>query len=274
MNDRPRAGIRRGDEVDHRPGAMAEGVTKTMRFAELRYLWGSDLYRHYGRADLWTYLKMLLIYWEPPGAKYAFLLRLCAYFGAARPRALFLPLFVAARVVLKHWEYKYHIRIPPAARIGPGLYIGHFGDVGVNSRAVIGANCNISQGVSVGQASRGRRQGYPVIGDNVFIGPGAKVIGRVRIGDNVAIGANCVVTRDIPDNAVVVGVPGRVISYVGSTDYILNADYDRHRGCPGRPAAGNGRDAAVIAQHERPSPAREVAPAVPDEAPDERLILS
>jgi serine O-acetyltransferase len=204
-----------------------------MRFAELRYLWYTDLYRHYGRADLWSFLKMLLVYWEPPGAKYAFVLRLCRFFQVAQPRLLTAPFYVISRIALKHLEYKFHIRIPPATQIGPGLYVGHFGDIGVNRRAIIGANCNISQGVSIGQASRGKRKGYPVIGDNVFIGPGAKIIGRVNIGDNVAIGANCVVTRDIPDNAVVVGVPGRVISYDGSADYIINCDYATDQ--PGAP---------------------------------------
>jgi serine O-acetyltransferase len=91
---------------------------------------------------------------------------------------------------------------------------------------VIGDNCNISQGVTIGEANRGPRKGTPVIGNNVYIGPGAKIIGAVHIGNNVAVGANCVVTRDVPDGAVVVGVPGRVISYEGSKGYIIRTDYD------------------------------------------------
>lgn len=232
----------------------------SMRFADLRRLWRSDLYRHYGRANLGTFTRMLLVYWEPPGAKYAFLLRLCRYTQEARPRALFAPLFVITRILLKRWEYAFHIRIPPQTAIGPGLYIGHFGDIGVNRRAVIGANCNLSQGVSIGQASRGRRKGCPVIGDNVFVGPGAKIIGRVRIGDNVAIGANCVVTRDIPDNAVVVGVPGRVISYAGSADYILNTDYDAG---PAASRADTGEDHLLTAEATAPQCASADASARP-----------
>jgi serine O-acetyltransferase len=85
---------------------------------------------------------------------------------------------------------------------------------------VIGRNCNISQGVTLGQANRGPRKGYPVIGDNVYIGPGAKVIGNVRVGSKVAIGANCVVTRDVPDNAVAVGIPGHVVSSERSAGYV------------------------------------------------------
>ena len=74
--------------------------------------------------------------------------------------------------------------------------------------------------------NRGKKKGYPQLGDNVYIGPGAKIIGAIRIGNNVAIGANCVVTKDIPDNAVVVGIPGKVISNQGSVGYVNRTDYD------------------------------------------------
>jgi serine O-acetyltransferase len=67
--------------------------------------------------------------------------------------------------------------------------------------------------------------GYPTLGDNVYIGPGAKKVGAVRIGNNVAIGANCVVTKNIPGNSVVVGIPGRIISQDGSTGYVQRTDY-------------------------------------------------
>jgi len=95
----------------------------------------------------------------------------------------------------------------------------------VSDYAQIGKNCNISHGVTVGQMNRGGRKGTPTIGDNVYIGPGARVIGQIRIGNNVAIGANTVVTKDVPDNAVLVGAPGRVISLNDSTDYVMNTDY-------------------------------------------------
>ena len=64
-----------------------------------------------------------------------------------------------------------------------------------------------------------------MIGRNVYIGPGAKIVGAVHVGDDVAIGANCVVTDDVPDHAVVVGVPGRVISFDGSAGYVNRTDY-------------------------------------------------
>lgn len=100
------------------------------------------------------------------------------------------------------------IELPRAARIGPGLYIGHFGGITVARDAVIGSNCNLSQNVTIGVAGTGARRGVPVIGDNVYIGPGARVFGNIRVGNNVQIGANAVVHADIPDDADVVLDPG------------------------------------------------------------------
>jgi serine O-acetyltransferase len=82
--------------------------------------------------------------------------------------------------------------------------------------------------VTLGKSNRGKNKGSPVLGDNVYIGPGAKIVGGIRVGDNVAIGANCVVAKNIPDNAVVVGVPGEVISMDGSVGYINRIDYEQY----------------------------------------------
>jgi serine O-acetyltransferase len=128
-------------------------------------------------------------------------------------------------MLLYHYECKYGIRIAVKTKIGSGLYIGNYSGIFVNTDVVIGKNFNISMGVGIGEANRGPRKGAAVIGDNVYIGPGARIVGKVKIGNNVAIGANCVVTRDIPDNAVVVGVPGKAISFNGSGDYIQYTDY-------------------------------------------------
>lgn len=98
----------------------------------------------------------------------------------------------------------------------------------VTPEAIIGKNCNLSQEVTIGITPRGERQGTPIIGDNVYIGPGAKIIGNVKIRNRVAIGANCVVTKDVPDNAVVVGIPGRVIAYQGSKGYVNQTDYEKN----------------------------------------------
>ena len=92
------------------------------------------------------------------------------------------------------------------------------GGIVINSKVKIGQNCNISQGVTIGAT----KKGVPKIKNNVYIGPGAKIFGDVLIGSNVSIGANAVVTKDINDNGVAVGIPAKTISYNGSTDYINN----------------------------------------------------
>ncbi len=158
-----------------------------------------------------------------PGFNYCVWMRVCGYFYAYRftRYTVFLPSLLA----LKRRSIKYGIDIPYRTCIGKGFYIGHFGGIVINPNAVIGKNCNISQGVTIGQTNRGERAGTPVIGDNVFIGPGAMIIGNIKIGNNVAIGANAVVTKSVPDNAVVAGVPARILSMQGSIGYIDYTDY-------------------------------------------------
>ena len=154
-----------------------------------------------------------------------FYFRLCRYLKTARPRSFFWPWYRIAMRVFRHYKYKFGCSIPHTTSIGRGFYIGHIRDIVINELTVIGDNCNISQSVTIGQANRGRRKGTPVIGRNVYIGPGAKIVGAVHVGDDVAIGANCVVTDDVPDHAVVVGIPGRVISFAGSAGYVNRTEY-------------------------------------------------
>jgi len=105
------------------------------------------------------------------------------------------------------------IELPRATKIGPGLYIGHFGGITVSSAAEIGSRCTLSPCITIGVSGEGSKQGVPIIGDNVYVAPGARLIGKIRIGNNVKIGANAVVYKDIPDNAVVVLDPGfKIIS--------------------------------------------------------------
>ena len=103
---------------------------------------------------------------------------------------------------------KWGIEIPRATEIGAGLYIGHYGGITISHASKIGKNLSISQQVAIGVAGKGEKRGCPVIGDNVYIGPGAKLFGKIKVGNNVRIGANAVVYKDIPDNAIVVLDPG------------------------------------------------------------------
>lgn len=113
------------------------------------------------------------------------------------------------------------ISIGFSCRIGQGLYIGHFGGIFIHKDVSMGEFCNISQGVVIGLGGRGDKMGVPTIGDRVYIGPHVVILGKITIGNNVAIGANAVVTKDLPDNAVAVGVPAKIINYNGSADFIV-----------------------------------------------------
>lgn len=149
-------------------------------------------------------------------------MRLC---GILQGRKAWIPLYAFALNRYNHYKFKFGINIPFITQIGKGFYIGHFGCIVVNQGTIIGNNVNISQGVTVGATNRGDKTGPPIIGNEVYIGPGAKIIGAIKVGNNVAIGANAVVTHDVPDNAVVGGVPARIISMKGTEGYV-NRKYE------------------------------------------------
>jgi serine O-acetyltransferase len=111
------------------------------------------------------------------------------------------------------------IWILPNEDVGPGLFLGHFGDV-VVGYCKLGKFCNISNGNSFGFAGRGDKRGIPEIGDFVYEGPGADIIGKIKIGNHAAIGANAVVTKVVPENAVVAGVPAQINNFKSSVNFV------------------------------------------------------
>ena len=102
------------------------------------------------------------------------------------------------------------VEIHPAAVLGPGLFIDHGMGIVIGETAEVGRNVSILQGVTLGGTSLKREKRHPTIGDNVMIGAGAKAIGGFTIGAGSRIGAGSVVVREVPENCVVVGVPGRI----------------------------------------------------------------
>jgi serine O-acetyltransferase len=107
----------------------------------------------------------------------------------------------------RFWSLVTQCEIHLGSSIGRGLILTHPNGVVIHPRAVIGRNCLFMQQVTIGM----NRGGVPVVGDGVEIGPGAKVLGPIRIGEHAVIGANAVVIADVPDCAVVVGAPGRIV---------------------------------------------------------------
>jgi serine O-acetyltransferase len=102
------------------------------------------------------------------------------------------------------------VEVHPAAVLGPGLFIDHGMGVVIGETAEVGENVSILQGVTLGGTSTKREKRHPTLGDDVVVGAGAKIIGGFRIGNGSRIGAGSVVVREVPENSVVVGVPGRV----------------------------------------------------------------
>lgn len=101
------------------------------------------------------------------------------------------------------------ISLPPEAAIGPGLLILHFGGIILNSDAVLGKDCTLHHGVTIGNRVAGGPS--PTIGDRAMIGVGACVLGGIRLGDDVDVGANAVVLTSLPDGAVAAGIPAKVV---------------------------------------------------------------
>ena len=106
--------------------------------------------------------------------------------------------------------------------IGSGLYMGHVHGITLNPKVKIGKNCNIHKGVTIGQENRGKRKGVPVIGDEVWIGINATIVGNIHIGNDVLIAPGAYINFDVPDHSIVVGNPGVIRHAVHATDGYIN----------------------------------------------------
>ncbi len=116
-----------------------------------------------------------------------------------------------ARYVSQRGVRKTGIEIHPGAQIGEGFFIDHGTGVIIGETTIIGDNCTLYQGVTLGGTGKEHGKRHPTLGNNVMVGAGAKVLGSCKIGNNVKIGAGSVVLTEVPDGSTVVGVPGRVV---------------------------------------------------------------
>jgi serine O-acetyltransferase len=124
-------------------------------------------------------------------------------------RAIRMPFSFAYKLLKVLSEILTGIELPCETKLGRRFRIDHFGGIVISGDAVFGDDCIVRNGVTVGLRHTGRR-GAPVIGNRVDIGAGAKILGPIRIGDDVTIGANAVVITDVPSNSIAVGVPARI----------------------------------------------------------------
>lgn len=120
-----------------------------------------------------------------------------------------------ARLVSQWSRFLTNIEIHPGATIGRRFFIDHGAGVVIGETAIVGDDVLMYHQVTLGGTSLDKVKRHPTIGNNVLLGMGAKVVGNITVGDGARIGANAVVTRDIPPNSTVVGIPGRIISQDG-----------------------------------------------------------
>jgi serine O-acetyltransferase len=155
------------------------------------------------------------------GVRVMFYLRLAQWVRSAIKIPVIRKIFsVATRIICIRVQNFSGICIPIETQIGPGFFIGHGGfGIVINGNTIIGKNCNIGTGVVIGMDSRGR---VPRIGDRVWIGSGAKIIGNIEIGNDSMILPNAVVRENVPQNARMDGIPAKVIDYKGSAAYVQN----------------------------------------------------
>jgi serine O-acetyltransferase len=167
------------------------------------------------KKTLKTFIKEL--YWPDYIWKFEKLLRKVEYYKNCK-HDLF------SRIRLKFLYYKFYglsVKLGftiPGNVIGPGLVIAHYGTIVITYRAKIGANLKIHASTNIG-VSNGKA---PIIGDNCYIGPGAKIYGGITIGDNVVIGANSVVNKSFDNNIIIAGVPAKEIG-INNRNLIIKA---------------------------------------------------
>jgi serine O-acetyltransferase len=160
-----------------------------------------------------------------PGFHAMFWFRLIQANRRWRIPVLFYIFAVILKIINTFIQWLWGICIASNSDIGPGLYIAHHGQIFVGVKKM-GANCTLGHSITVGRTES--ETGYPSIGDNVYIAPGAVVVGRIEIGDNVKIGPNAVVRRNLPANSVVVAVPPRVIVRTSKEEWQTRKPSEAH----------------------------------------------
>ena len=148
-----------------------------------------------------SYLEIVVCY---PGAHAVFFHKISNFFWKLKLKLL-------GRIISNISRFLTGIEIHPAVKIGKNFFIDHGMGIVIGETTVIGDNVSIYQGVTLGGTKWEKRKRPPSISDNVVIGAGAKVLGPITVGKNSKIGANYVVTRNVPSNTVVVGIPARVV---------------------------------------------------------------
>lgn len=182
-----------------------------MNWDKFKDLLKSDLARVVGHSKGLCSLTALKSYYVSESFKVCFWFRLGSYI-ATKNNVFSKVLLFLIKIKYLGIKRKTGIQLPLLTNVDGGVMFCHYSCIVIAQSVNIGKNVSIHQGVTIGRIFNGKYSGVPTIGDNVVIFSGAKVLGNIQIGDNTVIGANAVVTRDVPANAVVAGVPAKIIS--------------------------------------------------------------
>jgi serine O-acetyltransferase len=189
---------------------LSRSHVSTMKGGDCQML-RDDLTRSYehGQGNKWAIILRMSL---APGIRAVTIYRF-SYWVYAKPSWVRSLLKSLSLLLRRHMGSKWGIDIDPRATIGKGFRIVHYGGIFIGSQVVIGENLHLSHDVTIGLAGTGKNRGAPTLGNNVFISPGAKIVGKINIGHNVKIGANAVVDRNVPDNALVQTASSRVVVF-------------------------------------------------------------
>jgi serine O-acetyltransferase len=156
--------------------------------------------------------------WTRPGLRAVAVHRFGSWKDKIPFRLMRAPLSVVHGLMFRHVRNYYGIELPGSVKLGRRVVFEHQGAVIVHGAAEIGDDCIVRQGVTIGNRRLDRPNDAPRIGNRVNIGAGAKILGGITIGDDVSVGANAVVVRDVPAAATVVGIPAQVVGTQHSSE--------------------------------------------------------
>ena len=193
---------------------------------ELKFYIDADLRARFGENYYLSFGNKVSSFFFPRPWKYQILLRKAEYYCNSKNR-------IKRHIIGKYWKfraYRYGHKCGYSISLnvfGPGLVLGHVGTVVVNGAVRFGSNVRIQACVNIGAFSKfdenWKENSTPKFGNNIYIGPGAKIFGDIEIGDNVAIGANAIVSKSIPDHCTVIGA-NQISNMKGSIDMLRYGD--------------------------------------------------
>jgi len=150
--------------------------------------------------------------WTRPGFRALATYRFGVWRMSIRSKIFRAPFSLVYRCMFRRCRNVYGVELPYSAKVGRRVVIEHQHGIVIHGNSVIGDGCHIRQGVTLGNKSLDAPFDAPTLGNNVNVGAGAKILGKITIGDGASIGANAVVLKDVPAGALAVGVPARIIS--------------------------------------------------------------